>query len=432
MAGLDWQVAAASDGARDQEIAGFVREALAAQSMLGLVEDLMDALGKGFAAAEIIWDFSERQWMPARYEWRDPRWFRFDRESGRELRLRDRDDPANGIPLQPFKWIVHVPKLKSGLPVRGGLAMLGVRSYLFKSYTLKDWLAFMEVFGMPLRVGKYGPGATKEDRRTLVNAVANLGTDAAAVIPDSMKIEFVSAFSGTGVEGFQRLAEFFDAQTSKAVLGQTMTADDGSSRAQAQVHDGVRVVLVRSDAKYLSAAINRDLVRPLVDLNFGPQASYPQALLLLPEAHDLTAEAQNLRTIADLGVHVAESVVRDRFGWPDPADGETVIGGRPEPSLPFGLNRQLAMNTGSPEETAPAADLRDALAAEESSDWEPQLSPVIDPLLKLAGEASSIEEFAARLAELYPEMKPDELVRRLAAAGFKARGTGDATDDLDV
>ncbi len=51
---------------------------------------------------------------------------------------------------------------------------------------------------MPLRLGRYGPGATETDIAELMRAVANLGTDAAAVLPDSMRIEFTEAGNRTG------------------------------------------------------------------------------------------------------------------------------------------------------------------------------------------------------------------------------------------
>ncbi|MCP4699306.1 MAG: DUF935 family protein, partial [Gammaproteobacteria bacterium] len=57
-----------------------------------------------------------------------------------------------------------------------------------------------------------------------------------------------------------------------------MTADDGSSQSQAQVHDGVRVDILRADAKSLSETLNRDLVQPFIDLNFGAQENYPRIL----------------------------------------------------------------------------------------------------------------------------------------------------------
>ena len=64
---------------------------------------------------------------------------------------------SKGGELEPYKYIIHKPKLKSGLPIRNGLARLAATMYMLKGFTLKDWWAFAEVFGMPIRVGKYWP-----------------------------------------------------------------------------------------------------------------------------------------------------------------------------------------------------------------------------------------------------------------------------------
>lgn len=78
-----------------------------------------------------------------------------------------------------------------------------------------------------------------------------------------MKIEFEEiANAAGGAELFERLAEWLDKQISKAVLGQTMTTDDGSSQSQANVHNEVRMDILRADAKQLAATLNR-LVRNL-------------------------------------------------------------------------------------------------------------------------------------------------------------------------
>ena len=50
--------------------------------------DILDAIGKGFSATEIVWDSSKREWFPSRLQWRDPRWFMFDWVSGEELLVR--------------------------------------------------------------------------------------------------------------------------------------------------------------------------------------------------------------------------------------------------------------------------------------------------------------------------------------------------------
>ena len=355
VSGLEPAVEAASDDAADVDLADDVRELVRAPAFGELLDDCLDALGKGFSAVEIIWDRSgaaegksasqaqrakktaqrskgtaqrtKKIWRPARYEWRDPRFFVFDPADGRTLRLLDEADSFRGIALAPCKWIVHMPRLKSGLPARGGLARLVALAYMVKAYALTDWTAFAEVFGMPLRLGRYGPGATETDIAELMRAVANLGTDAAAVLPDSMRIEFTEAGNRTGgADLFERLAVYLDKQVSKAVLGQTMTADDGSSRAQAEVHDAVRGDILRSDARQLADTLNRDLVRPFIDLNHGPREQYPRLLLPVNEPEDIRALAEALEKLVPLGLRVEASVIRDKLGLPDPAAGAELLG----------------------------------------------------------------------------------------------------------
>ena len=309
-----------------------------------MVFDLLDAIGKGYAAIEIIWDRSGPVWQPARYEWRDPRFFAFDRVDPQKLLLLDEyGNYNNGVELEPFKWIVHKPRLKSGIPIRAGLARLVALSYMAKSYAISDWLAFSEVFGMPLRLGRYGEGASEEDINELIRAVACLGTDAAATIPDTMSIEFIEPSRGGGGRGgrggeqlFERLAMYLDKQVSKAVLGQTMTTDDGSSKVQAQVHNQVRLDILKSDARQLENTINRDLVKPFIDLNFGPQKDYPRVSIPVRKPVDIKAFADTLAKLVPLGLGVQASVARDRLGLPEPenvGDLSTLLEAPAKPAL---------------------------------------------------------------------------------------------------
>jgi phage gp29-like protein len=245
VAGLQLAVRPSSGAAADVRNADMVRELLlgGTLNLASVLFDILDALGKGFSATEIIWDTSGREWTPARMLWRDPRWFTFDWISGEQLLVRtlggeglNRPDAEargeshfeqraavlhNGrstdswrgrqpmtSPLEPFKFVVHLSKAKSGLPIRAGLARAAGWSYLFKNYILKDWVTFAEVYGQPLRLGKYGAGATENDKQALLSAVANIGTDAAAIVPDSMLIEFVEARQTGTAELYERFCEY--------------------------------------------------------------------------------------------------------------------------------------------------------------------------------------------------------------------------------
>ncbi|MBN9068417.1 MAG: DUF935 family protein, partial [Rhizobiales bacterium] len=190
VAGLDITVEAAADDAQSVAHADLIREIVGRDAFEIELKDILDATGKGYSCTEILWDTSEGQWRPKRLAWRDPRWFRFDRVDGETPLLRD---GAEDQPLKPFGWIFHSFKAKSGLPIRGGLARGAAWSFLFKAFTGKDWAIFCEAYGQPLRLGTWGPGATEKDKETLLNAVMNIGADYAAIVPQSMAIDFIKA-----------------------------------------------------------------------------------------------------------------------------------------------------------------------------------------------------------------------------------------------
>src|SRR5208283_3100019 len=360
---LDLVVRAASSGSEDQRAAAMVREMIADGPLQldGVLFDVLDAVGKGFSATEIMWDTSGREWFPAQLKWRDPRWFAFDWISGEEVLVRTLKGeivPVEGdaatlrpthfggpgilsslrggigiqpmtAPLAPFKFVTHFAKAKAGLPIRGGLARAAGWAYLFKNYILKDWVTLAGVFGQPLRVGKCHPGASEQDKQALLSAVSRIGSDAAAIIPESMVIEFTEAHQNGGSELYQTFCQYLDAQVSKAVLGQTLTTEmprSGGSRAAAQVHEGVRRDILSADARRLAATLARDLVRPIVELNMGPQRHYPKIELGLPDDSDVKVFAEIVAMLADRGLRVGQKTILDKLGIAQAAEGEAVLG----------------------------------------------------------------------------------------------------------
>jgi len=433
VSGLTVNVEAASDSAADVKLADAVRDLVDAPAFGEMVDDALDALGKGYSAVEIVWDRSGKAWMPT-YAWRDPRFFRFDYATQNELLLLN-DDNIMGSPLPPFKFITHRPRLKSGVALRGGLARLVAAAYMCKSYTLTDWLAFAEVFGMPLRIGKYDAGATQADINTLITAVANIGTDAAAIIPKSMEIQFAELpkTSDGGAVVFSSLADWLDRQVSKAVLGQTMTTDaqsTGLGSNTASVHNEVRTDIQISDAKQLANTLNRDLVKPYVDLNHGPQAKYPRLKIEVVEPDDIGKMTQALSLLVPLGLRVGASTIRDKLGLPDPGEDEEVLHPAATAPKPGEGHLDTATNRarrGRP--PVPVTDSVDELALGAMRDWEPQIDPLADPVRALAAQSTDEEEFVAGLAALMQGGDPAALMRSLASNAFKAHALGDVSDD---
>jgi len=440
VAQLPITIEAASDDPQDVKIADFARELFASDDIEEVLFDILDAVGKGFSVTEIVWDMSERQWMPAKLIWRDPRWFGFDRNDGTTPMLRVEQTPPEAMrpgrlpniglaPLPPYKYIVPRIKAKSGLPIRGGLARPVAWAYLFKNFDLKDWLQFAEIYGMPLRIGKYHPNATAEEKRTLLRALANIAADAAAMIPQGMAIEFVEGQGNRDGALFEKFANYLDYQVSKAVLGQTTTTDAVSGgHAVSQEHNQVRGDIERADAKVLAATLRRDLLKPAVDLNFGPQKRYPIIRIGKPEQEDIPGLVSALKDLVPMGLRVETSVVRDKLGLPDPDKGAEVLT-PPAVPAPFGFpsDQPATASARGPAIQAqePPADGLDSLSEEALDGWEKVMAPLVDPIEELLGAASSLEDFRDRLAKLLKDMKPDQVAELLARAGFSARLAGE-------
>lgn len=437
-------ITAATEEAHDVEIADAVRELVEDPRFTLMIGDLTDALGKGYSVVEILWQHTSSRWDIADYKWRDPTFFTFDRHTGSELRLAS--SSAEGEPLAPYTFITHFPRLKSGLPGRGGLARLALWSFMLKSYTLKDWMAFLEVYGMPFRIGKYGPGATNEEKAALLRAVRDIAGDAAAMMPESMSVEFHETKASTGSNAFESKARYIDEQLSKIVLGQTTTTDAISGgHAVSKEHNEVRHDILRSDSRVLAATIQRDVIEPFVAFNFGPQENYPRLSYPVEEAEDLKALMENTERYVRLGGKVSSSEVRDKLGWSDPAEDDELLAApragaeAPPVEPPPAPATARALHPVCPgcgqrhapalaAQVAPADDELVSILVETFGDWVAITDPLFEPMREALEGATSYAELRAAMLEAVTRMDRSALADAIARATAKARGLGDVED----
>jgi len=327
--GCPWEVVAVSDKRQDRKVADFVRE-----NLLALVDfeddllDLLDAIGKGFAISEIMWEVSGGEVRIADLVFRPQKKFTFW-ESLEPRLITDGD--IRGTPLPPNKFIVHIYRARSGLPNRGGLLRIVAWMYLFKNYSIKDWITFAEVYGMPIRIGKYSPSASSDDKETLIEAVRLIGHDFAAVISESTDIELKEVARST-TDVHKALAEFCNREMSKAILGQTLTTEVGErgSYAAARVHGEVRQDLLEADARALAKTIRWQLIKPLVAFNFGQDVLPPRFVIRTEPPQDLKAEVERDKVlIVDIGLPVAKEYLYSKYGIPQPKPEEETLQGPP-------------------------------------------------------------------------------------------------------
>lgn len=419
--GLEMYVQSAGDDKETLAIAEAVTEDIAEHSdMMDLRKNALDALGKGFSVNEIIWNTSGSRWKPDTFIFRDPRWFAYDKKSGM-LSLRD----VYGMelfPLDPYKFIIHEPNLLSGKQITSGLSFTALFYWLVKTYDVTSWAAFADRFGYPVRLGKYGRKATKEDIATLKRAVAAIGSDVGAVIPDSMVIDIIESKTTSGTsEVYEKIAEWSDKQLSKLVLGQTASAEGTPGKlGDSQDQQAVRQDILKADVRQLEQTLNRDLVIPYVKFNFGTQERYPKLKIKYVEPKNVQLIVDSVTKLVPLGLKVKPQEMNALLGLSSPEKDDEVLTA-PSP-LGFDMNSQnksgIALNAREVSSDEIELDEHESGLIEITDD----IAEVIE---KAADRAIDFKSFETELEKLVSGWDAEKIARTMAIAFFKARAQGD-------
>lgn len=343
VAGLRIQVTPASDDAEDERAADFTRDFLAnfgtdhtdsqAKDLRHLISHLQGAHYFGYAGAETLFERDGGYLVPIGAEPIAARRFVFDQASGR-IRFWDvvGTVPYPGTDLLtefPGKFIIYQPRVNGDVESREGLMRVLTWAALFRNWGLSDWLKLAELAWKPMRIGVYKKaGASAPDIAILRQAAQQLTTNNVAVLPDTVELLIEWAKRGSGQAQHAELCGFLASEMSKAILGATLTAEQGrvGSHALGAVHNEVRHDIRDADAFGAAAIVRRQLVAPTLRMNFGRAVRIPNLALIGDDTPDLAQFAAAMKDLSLAKTRIPAQWVRARVGSPEPKDGEELIG----------------------------------------------------------------------------------------------------------
>lgn len=263
-------------------------------------------------------------------------------------------DPAK----YPGKFVVHLPCFADEHPSRGGLGRVLAYWMAFKRFCARDFVGYVERFGKPFPIVTWATG--RKDSGTATDAEITAAKELAVDVgrgsqpgwagPDVIGFELAGpgGTASSGGSGENTVHKAFlalcNAEISKAVEGGdigTQTQESGSRAlgdSQADSAEG----LSRDDAGQLDETITRDVVRWLVEYNYGPDA----ARRYLPRYHTIVEKPEDAKRNAEvldiavnkIGVEVPVVWAHEKLSIPRPQDDEEVIGKAepvPTPLAPF-------------------------------------------------------------------------------------------------
>ncbi len=307
--------------------------------------DLTDAIGRGYSVVEIVWEDVNGELLPVKLKHWPARFTQLgdpyarhgerDRIDADQIRILTQKEDIRGEAVEdmPHKWIVHRHKARTEVLAKAALLRAVTWWMMFKHWSVADWGIFCERYGMPVRLGKYPagglePGADDRELAVLEEAVLRLGKDSGAIIPEGCSVDFVET-RHQGEGPYERHAKFCNGEISKAVLGNTLTTEVGSTggnRALGEVHERAEDDMTDADALRLAKTVKRDLLAPLVRFKFGSRTPVPNARFLTEEerAQKELAERDQI-LVRGIGLEVPKRYFYETYEIPRPEHGEEVV-----------------------------------------------------------------------------------------------------------
>jgi Protein of unknown function (DUF935) len=155
-----------------------------------------------------------------------------------------------------------------GKPNDLGLLLMATPFVLYKRGGWGDWSQYSEIFGMPMKVGRYD-GYDTNTKNELQKTFDNAGSALSMVIPKEAMIEFVES-KNTAASGnlYKDFTNACDEQISVLILGQTETTKSSKSSgyAQSQTHSGQQDQIAVDDRNWCIGYLDTEVRRVFTQL----------------------------------------------------------------------------------------------------------------------------------------------------------------------
>ena len=233
----------------------------------------MDAFARGWSVQEMVFYKEKGKVNLAAVHPKDTQYFGLDVDQFGNIKNLNLQIPGitpRNLPRAKFAVYVNRrnyanPKGQSDLDAAYG-------SWKSKQTLLKAWNVHLEKFAMPTVLGQYEAGVPTEEQSSILAALQDLQNNTAIVYPSEIDIKTLGGDKGPST-GFQEAIEFHNREIARAILGQTLTTDEGrrvGSLALGKVHLQVMLLQINALRRELADTVmTEQIIRPLVEMNFG-------------------------------------------------------------------------------------------------------------------------------------------------------------------
>lgn len=353
--------------------------------------------------------------------------FQFEPLPAKHIKLETNSIIINDTDETGIDYTADDHLLVLGRPRKFGLLLKAAPYAIWKRGGFGDWAEWLEVFGIPQRIGKYS-SSDPESRQLLEEAFETAGSAPWMVVPKEteveQKVEGGNSNSGGSFNDFRKAC---NEEMLITILGQTMTTLDGSSRSQSETHKDVEDSKHKSDMRFAQRILNY-FVKPLLEKRGFPVAN---GGFTFPDDNEAIT-VEELVQLSDI-IEIPATYVHERYGIPQAADDDQLARRAAQPTLSYtggdtepveNSDRNLFLRLFDFFQKAPAAT--EATGAYTGNLIKLNDEQFTDRLIKqvIAGDKWSIELFEFVSNDLL--MALDAKPVKLADLGFKYNHQNDA------
>ena len=327
VAGMDWDIypyiglgqKEATDG--DKKIAAFVKYVLTNIPFFPQhLYNMMDALGKGFSASELIWSNAGGYHVVTDILNRPQRRIQFDVVT-REPKSRDLDNPYMGNPLPPRKVIIHRVSATWSNPFGDPLDASLYWIWLFKRMVFKFFMQHLEVGASSVPIVEHPANADDKMKGEALAIAQQIRQGAFGRIPTNLRLIWAESKNAASIsQAYDTFIRLTNDEASKLIKGNLLTTEaSGSngngSRSLGDVHKGTQDAYNKFRASGLASTLNSTLIKWLVDVNFGQFSGYPQFKFETAEEENLVNEASIVEKLDRAGYEIPEEELSAKFKY---------------------------------------------------------------------------------------------------------------------
>lgn len=320
-----------------------------------------------------------------------------------KLQIRDVDTEGRELGSlhtpDPDRYIIHRGHLLS-TPDNWGGPLRSILFWWLLSAMDRDWWGRMlERYGTPFMVGRYDAN-DDQSRRVLERAFSLACKLGGLAVSSDTQIEIKQAAASDSGEAYEKFLSICQREKSKAILGQTLSAEaqsTGLGSGVANAHEAVRADIRRFDSVMLIATLRDQLFQQLLDIN-GCRGRMPDVTSEsnVDSPDKLNASGTLISALYTAGVELSDEgikIMSEKIGLPLQRTAQQKFGVTPFSSGDRGRPTGAARSLETIAQTS-AADLAQAFRGD------------LAPVARIIRESRSADECLAAVEAFMAQHSP--------------------------